>query len=512
MAQTNPALPRVGTSSVATERWCVLLLISLIVAYTLVPFEFSFDPAEFLNRAKEALNVSTADRLPKIAGHFAAFVILGCLIAMAHERTLNRFGLARVLLATALFCTVLEIAQLFQEGRHARISDLVTNVTSLFLGAISAIRWAPVRTCRDALQRMVRRHSIGVQAGGLIVAAVIWYAAGLRPLAGALELDWNSDYRLLVANEVARNRPWHGEIRYIGIYGRALAPREVSFLHAGVDVRRSDFAGMGLLAGYDFTQAGPGEIVPEGLLRSRGLALQIPAAVASGEGGAGISVKRNTILASRESGSELTARIRPSRAFSIEAWFRPYNQTQGGPARIVSLSNGIFLGNFMLGQQAGDGVFRVRNGINGPNGSEHQLYVKNAVQNSLQHWVAVYDHGVSSMFLNGKLLHSTMDLREPQLSLSLLVGAGATGRAVASLFLVMTLALPAYSLFFWLGPGARRHLAAMASSFCVASLPYVAVCLAVGGPWRIELFAWLAGAMVIAYPLCFLYVRRPDPE
>jgi VanZ family protein len=179
MAQTKPASLKVGASSrslVATERLCVLLLTSLIIAYTLVPFEFSFDSAAFLNRAKEALNLTTTDRLPHIAGHFVAFMILGCLIAMTHERTLNRFGLARVLLATALFCTVLEIAQLFQEGRHARISDLLTNITSLFLGAISTIRWAPVRTCRDALQKMVRRHSIGVQAGGLIVAAAIWYA------------------------------------------------------------------------------------------------------------------------------------------------------------------------------------------------------------------------------------------------------------------------------------------------------------------------------------------------
>jgi len=501
----------VGASSpspLVPERLCLLTFLGLIIAYTLAPFNFSFSGPQLLNRAREALDIATTGGLSGIAGHFVAFFVLGCLIVAVYERSLGQGGLARLAWVSASFCIVLEFAQLLLEGRHARAADAFSNFAGVLGGAISAAHCGSVRAVRVRVQQSIRRHQLGFQAGVFILAMIIWCSAGLLPVLGSLEMDWDSEYRLLLANEIDGSRPWLGEIRYVGIYGRALASREVFLLHANLGVRMKDFEKMGLLAGYDFTQGYLDEVVPAGLLRSRDLAIQIPESLRLGHGGTGISVRGDSLLTSRGAASELTARITSSGAFSIEAWVRPYNRTQGGPARIVSLSNGITSRNFTLGQSASQGVFRVRNGINGPNGSEYALQVKGVVQNSLQHWVAVYDHGVSSMFLDGRLLASPVDLREPPVGL--LLGTGPPGRAIAAFLLVMTLALPAYSLCFPLGFGLVRHLTAMLVAFCAGSLPYAAVCLLLGGPWRPDLFLWILGTFAVAYPFCFLYVRRLD--
>ena len=497
-------------SIVSSERLGLLIAILLIFAYTLTPFEFSINGSEILSRAKEAMDITFPGGTLNLASHFAMFFILGGVIAAVYERSLDRHGFIRFAVAAAVFCVGLEFAQLLLQGRHARVTDLLANSAGVLLGVKSSIRWVSVRAFRVALEEGIRRHPVRFQTGIFILAMGIWCSAGLRPVMGSLKMDWNEDYRLLIANETDGSRPWLGEIRYVGIYGKALTPRQVSLAYDSVGTSREDFREMKLLVGYDFTQGDLDEIAPEGLLRSGDLAIQVPAALESGEDGGGVLVEEDAILASQGPASELTAAILSSGAFSIEAWIRPFNRTQRGPARIVSLSNGVLWRNFTLGQEAADGVFRVRNGINGPNGSEHALHVKGAVQNSLQHWVAVYDHGVSSMFRDGRLLSPPVDLREP--AVSLLLGSGAAGRAVGALLLVMTLALPAHSICSFLRLGGMRHLTAMLVVFCAGSLPYAAVCLLVGGPWRPDLFFWLAVALVIAYPLCFMYVRRPETD
>ena len=48
-----------------------------------------------------------------------------------------------------------------------------------------------------------------------------------KKVAGKLS-NWNDGFRLVLANELTGDRPWLGELRLVAIYGRALAPGEVS--------------------------------------------------------------------------------------------------------------------------------------------------------------------------------------------------------------------------------------------------------------------------------------------
>jgi hypothetical protein len=491
------------------ERLCLLIAVALIVAYTLAPFALSASGTEMSNRIREGLAIASLFGALKLAGHLLAFFILGGMIAAVYQRSIATRGFTFLAVTTALFCAGLEFAQLLQETRHARLADLMANFTGTLLGAKTAVSWGPARYTRAILRKRLRRYPVRFQTGIFILATGTWCFAAFQPVLGSLKIDWNDDYRLILANEADGSRPWLGEIRYVGIYGRALSPAQVSSTYDIRDKRKkseASFNETALLAGYDFTCGPANEVAPAGLLRSERLTIQIPASCDWKKDGTGVLAKQNTLLLGQTAVSALTTAIKASGAFSIEAWIRPLDDTQKGPARIISYSSGIWRRNFALGQQADDMVFRVRNRINGPNGSEHALKIKGVVRSEWQHWVAVYDHGVSSLFRDGQLLTPTVDLREPPVYLGL--GTHTAGRAVAGAFLVLTLALPAYSMFSLLPSRLMRHLAAVLLAFCVGSLPYVAVCLFVGGPWRADFFLSFAIVLIVIYPLCFLYVHR----
>ena len=267
---------------------------------------------------------------------------------------------------------------------------------------------------------------------------------------------------------------------------------------------------MQLLAAYDFTvDNSSDDFIPEGLMRSADLAILISQSVKTENPGTGILVEHPLLPASRAPGSELTHAIQQSGAFSVEACIRPMNATQDGPARIVSLSDGIHQRNFTLGQAADAVIFRVRNQINGANGTEHELRVPDAAHPSLQHLVATYDHGFSTLYRDGRPLEPQVDLRDP--CIYLLLGSRATGHVAASVLLVLTLTLPAYGFLATINRQAVRHLAALAIACAIASLPYLATPLLVGDPFRPDALHTLCLALLLAYPPAYLYVYRPPP-
>jgi VanZ family protein len=492
------------TSPSISERSLLLATAALIIAYTLAPFEFSFSWAELLSRAKVALDITDHGGLLNAVTHFVSFFVLGAVFGLVYHRRLEgRFG--RLAVTAALFCAGLELVQLFLEPRHARLTDFLSNYSAFLLGAMVSIRLLRTRGFRVALRGDNHRRQARFQTGVFILAVGLWWLVGFSPVRGALELDWDESYRLVIGNEADESRPWLGEVRYVGIYGRALTADQVRLAYEDLGTEREGAASadMRLLAGYDFSKRATGGVVPAGPLRSGDLVMEIPEIRCWGDGCGGALLEDEVLVKSRGPASEITAAILSSEAFTIEAWVRPLNLDQAGPARMVSLSESHSRRNFTLGQEATDLVFRVRNRVNGVNGANHELRVKGAVQDSLQHWVAVYDHGVSSVFRDGVPAGPVVDLREPGVSLRL--GGGTPARVAAAFLLVIALALPAYSIFSFLRLRWTRHLAAALVIFSAAGIPYAAACLLVGGPWRPDFFVWLLVALVTAYPLCLVY-------
>jgi hypothetical protein len=259
----------------------------------------------------------------------------------------------------------------------------------------------------------------------------------------------------------------------------------------------------GLLVGYDFRSSRTNEVVPTGSLGNETLALEVPAEISWVPRGGGILLATSALLTSRGPDTKVTEAIMAAEEFSILAAIRPLHRNQTGPARIVSLSAGIWSRNFLLGQENSDLVFRVRNGVNGTNGMAHALWIKDAVLDAPHEIIAVYDHGVSSIAVDGRRLSPVVDLREPGPYLRL--GTGDGGRGIGALLLTLTVAVPAAAIADAAGFGRRRHFLAVGLTFCAGSMPYAATCLCVGGPWRWSHYLWLAAVLILSYPICSWY-------
>lgn len=77
----------------------------------------------------------------------------------------------------------------------------------------------------------------------------------------------------------------------------------------------------------------------------------------------GMSVVGRVVVASAQNASLIESRCNTTNELTVEAWIKPSSVTQGGPARIVTMSHtGVVRNrNFTLGQAGDSYVFRIRN-------------------------------------------------------------------------------------------------------------------------------------------------------
>ena len=182
--------------------------------------------------------------------------------------------------------------------------------------------------------------------------------------AGGDMSNWGADFRLALANELTRDRPWLGDYHRVALYDRALSAEETARrFKAGLRERPS-----GALVLYAFRE-GNGDKVRDaaGHGEPLHLAIEKPDAVQWLPEG-GLRIKSATLVASAGSAGKVTKAIQRSRAFALEAWISPANTTQSGPARIVTLSKDTGNRSFTLGQAAGAYEVRFRTTNTSANG------------------------------------------------------------------------------------------------------------------------------------------------
>jgi PKD repeat protein len=116
----------------------------------------------------------------------------------------------------------------------------------------------------------------------------------------------------------------------------------------------------------------------------------------------GLSIEAETIVASGVAATKVIAASRASDEVTIEAWVRPANTTQSGPARIVSLSAGPSNRNFTLGQTTDDYVVRLRTTTTGDNGANPSLSTSGgALTTDLTHVIYTRDAaGQARVYVN----------------------------------------------------------------------------------------------------------------
>ena len=487
-------------SRLRPERLWLFLGVIWVVAFTLAPFSLSFSPNELSARAKEALEVDEFDWLKDVA-HIASFFVIGILVAANLDRPRASWtGPAIVLL---IGCIALESMQLLQPGRHARLTDLILNVA----GAIGGLTFAFASGVGERLCEKVITSAMSCRIAPLIVltgVVCLWWFVGLRPSFGGLSMDWDRTFPLAIGNEIGGARQWAGQLRYAGIYGGALSRRQVRDLYGILEQANSSQwrENHQLLVGYDFRRDPVARLKPRGQLSDETLELDIPPNL-DWSSVDGITISRSVILRTGGSAVRLTDKIRSLEAFTVEAWVRPANLVQAGPARLVSISSSPAFRNFTLGQLDTFLVFRVRNRVNGLNGINHELWVPSVVATTWQHYIGAYDHGVSTVYLDGAA-RRTLDLREPTVYFGL--APFGFGRAAVVILAVITLSLPATFVFEALFKFRTACIAAAAFTFVAGILPYVINSCELDDPQLLNFIAPFLTGLLLLYPLSLLCV------
>jgi len=176
--------------------------------------------------------------------------------------------------------------------------------------------------------------------------------------------NWDSSWRLALANELTKDRPWLGEFFQVSIYDRTLSEQEA----AGRFKAGKTAAPRDALVFYDF-QEGSGQIIKDRSSKSNPLNLRIEnGSAVQWLSSGGLAVRSSVLIASQEPAAKIADAVRKSNAMTIEAWVKPANTTQTGPARIVTVSRDIGGRNFTLSQKAGAYEVRFRTTSTSANG------------------------------------------------------------------------------------------------------------------------------------------------
>ena len=124
-----------------------------------------------------------------------------------------------------------------------------------------------------------------------------------------------------------------------------------------------------------------------------------------------LSINSPVLISSAGAATKIIDACKGSHEISIEAWVKPANTTQGGPARIVTLSDGVHDRNFTLAQEESTYETRLRTTTTGDNGSDPLLTASTVTTSELSHVVYTRDtSGVARFYANGVEVGSRSDI------------------------------------------------------------------------------------------------------
>jgi VanZ family protein len=279
------------------------------------------------------------------------------LLYMPLGLALRRWPWRRVLLVAALLSAVIELAQVWNSDRHASPGDVVANA----IGALLAV-WAGRRRWRDHTAPSAGIPIGGRTVKGVLCAAVALLVVGNLPARSTAVTGWDSEYPLLLGNEVTGDCPWRGTIEHL-----ALIPGRRS----RAELRDA----AGISAGATF-------VTPAAMVVDGGAGVRLPTEVA-----------RNLARSVQEQG-----------ALTVVARIVPVDTNLNGPASIVSFANDPHHRNFDLGQEGRRLVFRIRTPLSGDDAAWQLVKSTPVLEAGLPVTVvASYDGQVARLHLDGQL-------------------------------------------------------------------------------------------------------------
>ena len=159
----------------------------------------------------------------------------------------------------------------------------------------------------------------------------------------------------------------------------------------------------GLQAIYDFNSA-DGSVVKDRSGVQPALDLRIADLKAVRRTKGMLEVRAKTVIRSDKPAVKIFNAVRRSGAITIEAWIKPANTQQDGPARVVTLSRDSTNRNFTLGQDKDRFEVRLRTSGTSLNGIPALAVPAKTAKSALTHVVYTRDRtGRARVFINGKL-------------------------------------------------------------------------------------------------------------
>ncbi len=158
----------------------------------------------------------------------------------------------------------------------------------------------------------------------------------------------------------------------------------------------------GLLVLYDFSESG-GPLIKDRSGVGPALDLRIADSKAVRRSNGSLQVLSKTAIQTDKPATRLAQAIRKSGEITIEAWIRPANTSQEGPARIVTMSRNPNERNFTLGQESDHLEVRFRTSRTSTNGIPSLNSERRSVTTQLTHIVYTRDRGGQTrLYLNGR--------------------------------------------------------------------------------------------------------------
>lgn len=344
--------------------------VAVVLYATLFPFDFHIVPGRTLGDVVADIDLTLLRGyvVTDVVVNVALFVPVGIGLAgviSSRWRSTTAAVVAVALAGGALLASAVEIVQGLSLVRYPSVTDVVANATGAAIGAFATARrgWWTERGSGarrpSTVELLVGRRVVAVCAGAFVVVMV---GGALAPLA-TRPSGWDLDHPLSIGNERSGDRPWRGRVAGVYLMDRVATDPEARRL---MDDPAALVAGdpAGFVVAHDFVGGSVG--FPRLVRDGSGVVLN---------GASGIGLDGSAWLVTSTPPRDVNRSIERSSAFTLAVVAAPDGPEQSGPARIVSISDGLRGRNLTVGQEGRDLVVRIRTALTGGDGTSPELVV-----------------------------------------------------------------------------------------------------------------------------------------
>lgn len=370
-------------TNVGYRRWNYVLLIASLSAIgvaTIYPFNFSIPESLSIRSILAAFNYSSS--VKDYVQNILLFIPLG--VSLAAIASHRRYSIGSIIIIGCLLSgavsSAVELTQLFLPIRVSNLTDIVCNSLGGLVGvvlycwrkdlsefAIGIIKADPRRLSLKTLWLAIFGYCT-------LVAVAIWFL-----IVNANLSNWNENFYLAVGNETTGDRPWNGYLNSLYLSDRSLTRSQVA---AALENPDRFFDSVPTIVDLESTD-GHLSSLNSGrfdLFWNDDLSISDSLAEIKTNGnltaeGSGVLLNSKRWLQTAQPVFSVNEQLKKSNEFSLFLDLATNDLTIGGPARIITISDGIYVQNLLVGQSGQDLVFRLRTPITGSDPTQPEFFL-----------------------------------------------------------------------------------------------------------------------------------------